>query len=230
MNTSNIIFLDFETGSANPNTCQVLQISSIAINGRRLEVFENSLFNSYVRPIIDLEECNGKELDPISDKALKVNKIDLEKIKDSPDISTVWNQFVTYVDKYKKGQSLFSKPIMCGFNNNRFDDIIVSRLVKQYGPYDNVENEPLLFNRRDNIDLMKIIWLFRENMEDCKSLSMQATCEWLNIKTENLHNSVYDVIIGSNILIKFLRLIRSIAPKVKWDGSEINKIISGIKL
>ena len=79
--------------------------------------------------------------------------------------------------------------------------------------------EENLFYPRDSVDLLRIIWTWTENMVDIKSLSMDAVREWLGISTEGAHNAKKDVIDGAMVLIKFLKLHRHYAPKVKFRGS-----------
>ena len=53
MNYRDIIVFDFETGGANPHTCQPTQIAAVAIHARKLEIQPGGTFNSEIRPIID---------------------------------------------------------------------------------------------------------------------------------------------------------------------------------
>ena len=52
-NYRDIIVFDFETGSADPRTCQPTQIAAVAIHARKLELQPGGFFNSEIRPIID---------------------------------------------------------------------------------------------------------------------------------------------------------------------------------
>lgn len=225
MNTSNIIFYDFETGGPNPFGCQPTQLSAIAIDGRRLNIIENSVFNSLIKPIFDEKQCQELGLDQVQDEALELTKLTKEQLEKAPELKVVWQSFCAYVEKYKKGKSIFSNPIRSGYNIDRFDNVICDRIMGGkspwgFGPWDSDRQEQRLFHPRDCIDLMRCyVWPWTENNSDIKSISMDALCEWLGIEHSKAHNAVADVIVGANVLIRFMKLTRSIAPKVQFEQS-----------
>ena len=88
-----------------------------------------------------------------------------------------------------------------------------------FGPWDEERQEETLFYPRDSVDLMRILWMWTENMTDIKSISMDSTREWLGISKAGAHNAAKDVNDGAQVLIKFLKLHRSIAPKTKFKGT-----------
>lgn len=88
-----------------------------------------------------------------------------------------------------------------------------------FGPWDDERQEETLFYPRDCIDLLRIVWMWTENIVEVKSLSMDAVREWLGISTEGAHNATKDVLDGAKVLIKFLKLHRNYAPKIKFKGS-----------
>lgn len=232
MNSNNIIFLDFETGGPNPFTCQPVQLSAIVIDGRRLNLIDGSLFNSYIKPIPD-EKCEALGIEPIGDEALEINKITREQLEVAPDLKVVWSSFSSYVEKYKKGKGIFGLPIRSGYNINRFDNVILDRIMggntqfapgkKEpygFGPWDDDRREQRLFNPRDCIDMMPCyVWPWTENNSDIRSISMEAVREWLGIEHDRAHNAVADVIVGAHVLVRFMKLTRSIAPKVQFEKS-----------
>jgi hypothetical protein len=61
--------------------------------------------------------------------------------------------------------------------------------------------------------------MWTENIVEIKSLSMDAIREWLGISTERAHDAQQDVIDGATILIRFLKLHRHFAPKIKFKDS-----------
>lgn len=237
MNFNNIVFFDFETGGKNPHMCQPLQLSAICIDARRLNIVEGSLFNSYIQPVFSEEECAKFGIGPVEDEALEVNKIKPEQLKDAPTLKVVWNSFCAYTEKYKKGKGIFGLPIRAGYNINGFDNIILDRIMGGhnavlnaagyktpepwgFGPWDDNAREQRLFNPRDCIDMMpSYVWPWTENNSDMRSISMLALREWLGISHEYAHNAIADVITGATILIRFMKLTRSIAPKVKFEQS-----------
>jgi len=88
-----------------------------------------------------------------------------------------------------------------------------------FGPWDNERQEETLFFPRDSVDLLRILWMWTENILEIKSLSMDAVRSWLGISTEGSHNAEKDVIDGAEILIKFLKLHRNFVPKVKFRNA-----------
>jgi len=249
MNLQDIIFYDFETSSVNPHRCQPTQLAAVVIHGRKLEIQSDSIFTSYIKPVFDEEECNRLGLDPVTDEVLEKTHIDINDLKKAPSIKTVWNEFTQYVNKYNYKKSKWGAPIKAGMNSDRYDNIIIDRicgghfkkakneldrlqsggiietesikLAEPYGfgPWDDDRQEESLFYPRDSIDLLRIIWMWTENMVEIKSLSMDSVREWLGITTEGSHNAEKDVVDGAKVLIKFLKLHRNYAPKVKFRGS-----------
>jgi DNA polymerase III epsilon subunit-like protein len=88
-----------------------------------------------------------------------------------------------------------------------------------FGPWDDKRQEETLFYPRDSVDLLRIIWMWTENIPEIKSLSMDAIREWLGISTEGAHDARKDVVDGAKVLIKFLKLHRTYAPKIKFKDS-----------
>lgn len=252
MNLLDIAFLDFETSGVNPYTCQPIQLASVIIHGRKLEIHEGSEFSSYIRPIFDLKECRKYSLDPISQEVLDKTNIKIEDLKQAPSLRSVWKQFIQYVNKYNPKKSKWGAPIKAGMNFDRYDSIIIDRIaggnfrkareeldklreggiIKAegikipdpygFGPWDEDRQEETLFYPRDSIDLMRILWMWTENLPDIKSLSMDAIRDWLGIDTKGAHNAIKDVKDGATVLIKFLKLHRHFVPKVKFKGSFLN--------
>lgn len=215
MNFNNIIFLDFETGSKNPNKTQPIQLAAVCIHARKLEIIKGSEFQSYIKPVSD-EIAKANNLDPIQDEALKVNKISREILETAPQLDVVWKQFVNYVDSFNYKKNLWSAPILAGFNNNGFDDIIIRRLCQKYGPYQEEREQQGLFHPLHNIDLMKWMWKWTENTNEIKSLSMDSIRDWLGMSKDGAHNAIVDVKDGAKLLINILKMTRYFASKTKF--------------
>jgi inhibitor of KinA sporulation pathway (predicted exonuclease) len=249
MNYSNLCVIDFETSGKNPYRCQPIQLGAIMIDGRKLEILPNSIFCSYIQPIWDGVECERLGLDMVTEEILDITHITIENLKSAPVLKSVWQEFIQYINKYNPKKSRWKAPIKCGMNFDRYDGIIVDRIagghfggIKSkldklvaggiintedaklpepygFGPWDEERQEETLFFPRDSIDLMRIIWLWTENMTEIRSLSMSAMREWLGISTEGSHSADKDVMDTAAILAKFLKLHRNFAPKVKFKDS-----------
>ena len=234
-------------------------MAALVIHGRKLEIQEDSLFESYIQPIWDIDECQKLGLDPITDEVLEKTHIDIKQLQEAPSLKTVWDQFTQYVNKYNYKKSRWGAPIKAGMNIDKYDNIIIDRIcgghfryakkeldqltqsgiiekesVKipepyGFGPWDSERQEESLFFPRDSVDLLRIIWMWTENMVDIRSLSMDAVREWLGISTEGAHNAIKDVTDGAKVLIKFLKLHRNYAPKVKFRNSFVKEKQKGEK-
>ena len=251
MNYQDLVFFDFETTSVNPYTCQPTQLAAVIIDGRKLEIRHNSVFSSYIQPVFDVTECDILNLDPVTEEVLTKTHIELESLQKAPSIRSVWSEFTQYIQKHNPKKSKWGAPIKAGMNIDKYDNIIVDRIcgghfkkarnvldklhsggiiseeIKLpdpygFGPWDNDRQEESLFYPRDSVDLLRIIWMWTENIPDIKSLSFDAIREWLGISTEGAHNAVKDVYDGARVLIRFLKLHRNYVNKVKFKGSFAN--------
>lgn len=241
---SYICYLDFETCSKLPYNTQPIQLAAVMIDIRRLEVLSNGIFNSYIKPIAD-EKAEEYGLSKIEKEALDISKISLETLKNSPSLKVVWGQFIEFIDQYNTKKQKWTAPILAGFNNTRFDNIIIDRICggnKLYnpthkepyrlGPWDDEERKTPLFHPRDNIDLMKYLWWWFENDVDVKSISMDSMRNIFGISASGSHNALVDVLQGAYLLIKFLRLTRYVQERMssKFHNSfeKENRIIAEI--
>jgi DNA polymerase III epsilon subunit-like protein len=250
MNYQDIVFLDFETTGKNPYTAQPTQLAAVVINGRKLEIRDNSIFKSDIQPIWDEEECARLNLQVMTQEVIDKTGITPEQLKTAPALKTVWAEFQQYINRFNPKKSKWGAPIKSGMNFDKYDSIIIDRIcgghfrnakieldklqsggiIKAegikipepygFGPWDNDRQEEALFYPRDSIDLMRVLWLWTENMPEIKSLSMDAMREWLNIGTENAHTADKDVMDGATVLIKFLKLHRKVAPTVNFRGKK----------
>jgi DNA polymerase III epsilon subunit-like protein len=219
MNFNDIIFFDFETGSRNGKKTQPTQLAAIAINGRHLKIQDGGEFNSLIKPILDDEKAIEAGLDPIQDEALKITRKTREELAEAPEERVVWDKFVSFVNQYNYKGGKWNAPIAAGYNNNGFDDFIIDRLSEKYGPWDKEYDTNKLFHPRDNIDVMKYVWTWTENNNSIRSISMDNMRKWMGMSTEGAHDALVDVRQGAELLIKFLKLHRAFANKVKFEGA-----------
>lgn len=221
-NKKTLIFLDFETVSVNPWKTQPVQLAACAVDAETLKIKDGGTFESLVR----LEEEKVYELDPWSDEAARVHKKSYEEVKKAPSLKVVWKQFCEWVDMCSnKG-----KPILIGFNNNNFDDVILQRICcghffylnntelkalgkKEpwgFGPTDKNPYEQGLFDRR-SLDAYKHVftWLEGRNIY-LKGMSLDALREFFGLSLEGAHDALVDVKDTAEIFCRFLRLQRNI--------------------
>lgn len=222
INQSTLIMMDFETGSRFPASTQPIQLAAVAINPRTLEIIPGSEFESLICPIEDKEVLEKYKLDAIEDEALKVNGKNIEELRKAPNLANVWRQFTQYVNNFNYKGGRWDAPICCGFNNNKFDDVITSRICGsepwKFGPWDDARQEPKLFHPFINIDLSKIAFSWLENNPDIRFLSMDALLDYFGMDKTGAHDALVDVKNQAQILIKFLKLHRHFGKKVLWNS------------
>jgi len=227
---NNICVFDFETDGANPNICSPVQLSAVMVDTQRLEIIDDSEFNIFIKPE-KIEDAKNPDISIYSDSDIlewhgKVKGIDKNEVfaqwLEYPDQKHSWQQFISYLEKFhygnKKNKTQFSAPIACGYNIIKFDMKIINRLSVKYGNI-NKEKYTNIFHPRDIVDLMNITWLWFENNDDIKSLSLDNVRDYLGIDKTNAHDAVKDVKDCAEILIRFLKLHRKLAKKIQFRNS-----------
>jgi DNA polymerase III epsilon subunit-like protein len=229
MLTKKICVFDFETDGADPEKCSPVQLASVIVDPIKLEIIPNSEFNINFKPEVMQDNDDYVYDTDIIDFHAKVKGCSKEQIyaewKKYPSQEVSWKSFVTYLDKYhcsnRKKKSIFSAPIAAGYNINRFDLKIVNRLSVKYKNIETKENTSSLFYPRDVIDLMNLVFYWFENT-DIKSYSLDSMREYFGISKDGAHDAIKDVKDTANLLIRFLRLHRNLAKKIKFQGSFVN--------
>ena len=219
MNYKDIIVFDFETGSRNPHKTQPVQIAAVAIHGRKLTIQPDGEFNSLIRPVLDDEEAIKLGLDPIEDEALAVNGKTREELAKAPQPKVVWDKFANFVNRYNFKKTPYYAPIAAGYNIIGFDLPIVQRMCEKYGPVDKKTGQQTLFNKIHKVDMLDIVWMWMENNADVKSLSMDSMRDLFGISKENAHDALQDVKDTANLMIRFMKLHRRVAPKITFEKS-----------
>lgn len=211
------IIFDFETGSRNPHKTQPTQIAAIALDGRSLTV--KGQFNSEICPIFDDEQAIALGLDPLEDEALKITGKDRDKLAKAPSVKAVWNKFTKFVGQYNWKNDPFYNPIPVGFNIVGFDMIIINRLCKEFGPWDNDRSQQKLFSKVYKVDIMDNIFLWTEGDPSIKSISMDALRDKMGLSRENAHDALQDVKDEANIFIKLLKTHRSVYQNITFENA-----------
>lgn len=221
---------DMETDGSNPDLCSPIQIAAVIVDPLKLEVVENSEFNISMKP--ELLEQN-KEYDysdsDILDFHSKVrgcSKADiLTSWQNFQSQENGWKMFVSYLEMYHTRtngkKSCFSAPIAAGYNINRFDLRIIERLSKKYNNL-NKEGRSSLFYPRDVVDVMNVLFYWFEYNNDLKNYTLDNLRDYLGISKDGAHDALKDVKDTANIMIRFLKLHRSLGSKVKFKGSFAN--------
>jgi len=220
-----ICIFDFETDGKDPSVCSPVQLAAVMIDPDKLEIVENSEFNINFKPEL-LEQNPDHQYDTdlleFHAKAQQCAVGDIiAKWKEYPNQKQSWTQFVNYLDKYhsrSSKKSIFSAPIAAGYNILRFDMNIVDRLAIKYKNIGKDKSNNI-FHPRDKIDLMHLMFLWFEDNDEIKSLSLDNMRDYLGISKDKAHDALKDVHDCASILIRFLRLHRNQAKKIKFRNS-----------
>tara|TARA_B100001778_G_C18537599_1_gene606683 strand:- start:294 stop:989 length:696 start_codon:yes stop_codon:yes gene_type:complete len=228
-NYHKICVFDFETDGTNPECCSPVQIAALMIDPKKLEVIPDSEFNISLKPD-SLEQDSKYDYSDsdVLDFHAKVRGCAASDILDDwkgfQKQEHGWKMFVSYLEMYHlrtQKKSCFTAPLAAGYNINRFDLPIVERLSKKYNNVNKNKNSSL-FYPRDVLDLMNMIFYWFENDDSLKSYSMDNLRDYLGISKEGAHDALKDVRDTAEVLIRFMRLHRSIAAKVKFKGSFVH--------
>lgn len=215
MANRDFIIFDFETGSRNPSKTQPTQLAAIALDGRSLTV--KGQFNSEIQPIFDDEKAISLGLEPVQDEALKITKKTREQLEKAPSLKSVWTKFTKFVNQYNWKGDAFFNPIPVGFNIIGFDMIIIDRLCREYGPYDDDRSQQKLFSRVYKFDIMDSVFSWTESDPSIKSISMDSLREKMGLSLDNAHDALQDVKDEANIFIKLLKTHRSIYQNITFE-------------
>lgn len=178
----------------------------MAFNARNLEAIPGATFNSLMRPKDD-------EWDKIEDQALAINGITHEKLKEAPERKAVWENFVSFVGRFKKGSHPIMRPIPAGINILNYDLVIIDRLCREYGQVDK-DGKQAIFNPRDRLDLINFCFAWFENQAHPAKYNMDSLRAHFGLNTEGAHSALVDVQQTGLLIIKFLKLHRTLFHRV----------------
>jgi len=225
MNKNPICIFDFETDGCHPTVCSPVQIAAIIVDPFKLEVVKGSEFSINFKPEVLEDNLNYVYTTDILSFHGKVKGCSeaavLEEWYKYPNQEQSWKAFVNYLEKYhtrtgKKSQ--FSAPIACGYNINKFDLKIIERLSKKYKNV-NKEGNTNIFYPRDIVDVMNLVFYWFENNDELKSYTLDTLRDYLGITKEGAHDAIKDVKDTAEIMIRFMKLHRSLSSKVKFRDS-----------
>ena len=225
MNYNKICVFDFETDGTNPEKCSPVQLAAIMVDPINLEIIPNSEFNCNFKPECMEQEPNFEYKTDILDFHAKVkgsSKDDVYKEwQEYPKQSVAWKMFVDYLDKYhsrNSKKSQFSAPIAAGYNIYRFDLPIIERLSRKYKNV-NKEGGSNIFFPRDVIDSINLVYYWFSHNNELKSFKLDTLRDYFGITKDGAHDATKDVRDTAEIIIRFLKLHRNLAEKIKFKGS-----------
>ena len=192
----------------------------------KLEIVPDSEFNITLKPE-SLEQNPEYCYDDsdVLDFHAKVRGVSKAKILESwkkyQKQDQAWKMLTSYLLMYhtrSTKKNCFSAPIAAGYNINKFDLPIINRLSSKYKTV-NKEGKTDLFYPRDVLDIMNVIFYWFENNNELKSYTLDNLRDYLGLSKENAHDALKDVQDTAQIMIRFMKLFRSMSPKIKFKDS-----------
>lgn len=135
----------------------------------------------------------------------------------------MWEDLKNFLSRYRKAgdKSSWAAPIPCGFNIKNFDRVIIDRLCKEYGPYDDKKYMQKLFHPLYELDLADDIWRWTDNVRinESNSKSLDSVRDWLGMSRSGSHDAMNDVIDTVEIMRRFILRYRDFYTKTKFAGA-----------
>ncbi len=220
-NANYYMVFDFETLGTNPHVHEIVQIGSVMLHPRTLEITKGSEFCSWVKPDSFDGSFKEKNLDVLNwhAKNFETTVDDIyNRIENAPSEKHVWDSWVSYMKEYYvagKPKRSSNAPILAGFNIFNFDKIIFDRLAIKYKNVDK-HGSPNIYQSRDTIDVMKIAYLWNESNIDMPNLKADTVRQKCKIEPSgNAHDALYDAIDTAEMLSRYLRMHRNVAA-TRW--------------
>lgn len=229
INYNKICVFDFETDGVDTLVCSPVQIACVMIDPINLSIIPDSEFNVFFKPEVLEKDKDYVYTTDILDFHAKVkgcSSADVLSLWHTyPNQQQSWKMFKEYLSKYhtrsgKKSQ--FTAPIASGYNIFKFDLPIIDRLAKKYKDT-NKENKNCLFYPRDVLDIMNLIFYWFEHNNDLKNYALDNMRDYFGIDKEGGHDALKDVKDCAEILIRFLKLHRNLAQKIKFRNSFVKQ-------
>lgn len=210
INFNPIIVFDFETTGKYWQTAEITEIAARAYDSRTLEPLSNSEFCTLVKPITPLDQL-PKE----ADEALTITGITREELEKAPDAKTVWNQFISYVNRFNRKKDEWNSPIAAGSNIEGYDLLICDRYNELFGPK---KKDTILFNTFKKIDLMKILFFWFEDNNELKNFKQETLREYFGWNSEGLHRAMSDVDFTAALIFRFMKFHRNTSARTSFKN------------
>jgi DNA polymerase III epsilon subunit-like protein len=225
MNYNKICVFDFETDGSNPQECSPVQLAAVMVDPINLEIIQNSEFSCNFKPEVMQKEPEYEYTTDILDFHAKVKGCSKDQVyaewQNYPNQKVSWKMFVDYLDKYhtrNSKKSQFSAPIAAGYNIYRFDLAIIERLSKKNKNI-NKEGNSNIFYPRDVVDVINLVFYWFSHNNELKSYKLDTLRDYFGITKDGAHDAIKDVKDTADILIRFLKLHRTLSEKIKFKGA-----------
>lgn len=175
-----IVIYDVETTGLNKSKDKVIQFSAIKLerlsNGR-YEFNKEKSMNILINP------C--KKLDPIITELTGITDSDLESMPTENDVV------------YDIVSILNSADVVCGYNQSKFDDVFINKMVERTGC-------EIQFNNSESIDVLKMVREIVEK-EESGGYKLEQIAKFFNVTVNGFHNAFVDIVNTGRVLIAATR-------------------------
>lgn len=221
INNCNICVVDTESTGLSIKTDEIVQIACIMIDPRSLTIVPNSEFNSLLRPV-DIMSGTPSEIEAKWQRArgaFNINKLRREDLEKAPLPEHVFKAFAAHVTRYNSGGTgPTARPIASGHNILNFDLPFMQKYFEKYKLI-GADGSQKLFNSRVFLDTLHLCFLWFENMSEPEKLNMDLLRDYFGISKKDSHTAIGDVLVGAELLIRFMKVHRRYAPKVGFKNS-----------
>ena len=100
--------------------------------------------------------------------------------------------------------------------------LIINRMCKEYGPYDETRQQQKIFSKIHKCDVMDNMHMWTEGDPSIRSISMDTLRERMGLSSENAHDALQDVKDTANIFIKLLKTHRAVYQNIELDKAFAN--------
>jgi hypothetical protein len=100
--------------------------------------------------------------------------------------------------------------------------VIVERMCQAFGPVSKKKGCQDLFNTIHTMDVMPMLYSWFEDNRDVTGMSMDYFRDYFSMDKTNAHDALQDVKDTANILIKFLKLQRTLSKKIVFEKAFAN--------
>jgi DNA polymerase III epsilon subunit-like protein len=225
-NYQKICVFDLETDGVNPDKCSPVQIAAIMVDPNKLEIIPDSEFNINLKPEALQQnpdyDYNDSDVLDFHAKIKNISKAEvLKQWHGYQPQDQGWKLFISYLELYhirSDKKSCFTAPIAAGYNINRYDMRIVERLSIKYNNL-NKEGKTSIFYPRDVVDMMNMMFYWFEGNNELKNYTLDHIREYFGLSATGAHDALKDTKDTAQLLIRFMRLHRNLANKIKFKGS-----------
>jgi len=227
MNRNHILVYDLETGGLDTDIVQILQISGKMVDPYSLKVVDT--FNSWMKPDFEKEGFGDNTIGwHAGNKGISKEAM-YDILREAPDTKVVWKNFVDWVNKFNKSptNSGYTAPIPAGYNIINYDNKIMRRYCKEFGPWDKKRGDQKLFSQVWKFDVMDNMYSWFENNPELKKMGQTSVMEYMGFSEEilaNAHDADVDTDMSVKLLVKFLKLQRYLTKTNEDTGRSMIQI------